>query len=247
MNKLFRLKYAFNAWIRGYVNEAITAFGHVSSRPHFPSTRFLIFTGGRTGSTLLQSLLESHPLIHCDGEILKGKMFDPLRHVERKMERCRLPSYGFKLLSYQLRDVQTGVKDKRRFIQALCEKGFRIIYLERRNKTLQAKSVALAMHADLWHTKGKAPPLRKKVAIPQVELDRITREIQALTAFEKEVLQGSEFLHLYYEDHLMSPSRQQRSMPLIFDWLGVPPHHVETDLRKLRSEKYIRAVPSSQF
>src|SRR3954447_2731260 len=73
-----------------------------------PKRRFVIVCLPRTGSQLLVSLLASHPVIRCDGEVLKSRhtrvspeVFLASRSVlARRRRGCR--AYGFKGLIVDL-------------------------------------------------------------------------------------------------------------------------------------------------
>ena len=71
-----------------------------------PSTRFVIFAQGRTGSSLLRSLLNAHPEVRTEGEILGRPVIDPVRFVERHATVSSPPVFGFKVKIYQLSDIQ---------------------------------------------------------------------------------------------------------------------------------------------
>jgi hypothetical protein len=94
--------------------------------------RFIIYGLGRCGSTLLGNLLNSVSQIHCDREILHDPVRSPRLHIEKCASRCELPVYGFKLLQYQIREVQS-IKQPEKFLLNLHEVGFKFIYLSRRN------------------------------------------------------------------------------------------------------------------
>lgn len=202
-------------------------------RRRIPVVRFVIFTGGRTGSTLLSTLLDSHPDIHCEGEILKGRVMHPLSYIKNKSELSPSSVYGFKLLSYQLRDVQNSITDKKAFLQHLAEEGFEIIYLEREDKKRQAISLAYAMYTDYWHDTGNSRRKKPVVLIPEEMLTRLEAEIQKLAEFEKEVLSGIKHLHITYESDLDEEHQREQTLKKIFKMLGVPYHLAHSPNRRV--------------
>ncbi|GAB4250755.1 MAG: hypothetical protein Kow0027_14320 [Saprospiraceae bacterium] len=237
MNTLFRVKYYFNSYWRGYATEAWHYLRSPFVPKKKPSCRFLIFTGGRTGSTLLRTLLNSHPDIHCEGEILKGRMLDPLRFVNSKSNQSRGRVYGFKLLSYQLRDVQHAIKDKKAFLKSLADEGFKIIYLERRDKKRQALSVAYAMHTDYWHDTGSGNSNKPKAAISEAQLTQLEDEIRKLTDFEKEILEGLDYRHLIYEEDLLKEDLREATLKALFKQFGVPYRATYSPNKKVLTEQ----------
>ncbi len=82
-------------------------------------TRFVIYGQWRTGSTLLASLLDSHPQVRCYGELfhlqqwqgrlhsrIQGLAFrHPLAYLMTRMFLARRPVVGFKLASRRNRDL----------------------------------------------------------------------------------------------------------------------------------------------
>lgn len=108
-------------------------------QPRLPSQRFAIFGRGRSGSTVLTSLLNAHRHISCEGEILHDRVFFPRLHIDWCASRCQSEVYGFKLLSYQLRDVQP-IGNPARFLRSLYDGGYQFIYLTRRNLLFHALS-----------------------------------------------------------------------------------------------------------
>jgi fatty acid/phospholipid biosynthesis enzyme len=65
-----------------------------------PSTRFVIFAQGRTGSTLLTSTLDTHPQITCNDEIRSDKSIsDAVRRKRGASEQSTLLRLSCKNLS----------------------------------------------------------------------------------------------------------------------------------------------------
>lgn len=102
------------------------------------NTNFLIFCQGRTGSTLLQDMLDQHPQLRCEGEIMQKKYLKPYRYIEGKSKIYKTKAYGFKVLPQQIR-IQ-GFGNSTPFIHYLYNKGWKIIYVRRKNYIRQALS-----------------------------------------------------------------------------------------------------------
>ena len=113
MNSLFRIKYYLKSNFKGYLEETVFKLRTLFYQERQFESKFVLFGGGRNGSTLLVSLLNSHPDIYCDGEILVGKLRSPFKHIKRRMQSSPKSIYGFKLLSYQLKEIQNSIDDKK--------------------------------------------------------------------------------------------------------------------------------------
>ena len=81
------------------------------------------------GSTLIASLLDAHPAIRCEGELLMHRLLLPLTYVDGRCGaagRTGTSAYGFKILTHHLmRD--RGIADPRPFIAKLRDRGYRAV------------------------------------------------------------------------------------------------------------------------
>ena len=79
---------------------------------------------GRSGSTLLVSLLDSHSQIFCDNEIYHRKVFAPWKYLRLRSRMGGKPVYGFKLLTYHL-GLTLGMEKSQfnDYLRELHEKG----------------------------------------------------------------------------------------------------------------------------
>lgn len=117
---------------------------------------FVIFGQPRTGSTLLVKLMQSHPLVQCDGEVLNRNRWQqgwhpylyylarvfPEPYVLRKPAHCAKTVYGFKLLYPQ-------IVAPRRLLYILNRLGWQMIHIQRRelfNLALSQKVTQLTRH-----------------------------------------------------------------------------------------------------
>ena len=214
----------------GYLYEAAQHL-RPTRRTRPPEKRFVIFARGRSGTTLLVSLLNRHPLISCDNEILRRRAARPLRLIRRRMALTETPIYGFKLLSYQLQSVQTHLADKRAVLERLVEEGHHIIYVKRRNLLRHALSNLYARHRKQWHqTDADASALRMRLD-PDDLLHWLNGSAQ-LEQFEREMLDGLPHVALAYEDDLRDARHHGATLRRITTRLGLPPVAPNTSLRK---------------
>lgn len=212
------------------------AFGRLAAEP-----RFVIVTVGRTGSELLVSLLNSHPQITCDGEILELRQPFPGLVVFSRALRARLHghAYGFKLLSRHAR--QHYPYNPAPFVQRFHERGFRIIVLDRRDRLEQAMSVIRAEGRPAHHRRSddaRFAPLR----IDPVAILTALFLIEEGVAFVHETLKAIPKLELVYEDDLREASQQQRTVDRVCSFLGLEPAPVQTELLRLTPRSVVDQV-----
>lgn len=194
--------------------------------------RFVILTTGRTGSELLVSLLDSHPRITCDSEILSIPRAFPRRLVLRRsaLARSRGCAYGFKLVAEHAR-LQSP-HDRAGFLRGFAERGFRIVVLERRDLLQQAVSSVRGLETGHHHR------ARDQVEFTPMRVDPVAL-LCSLAWFEdagnfiRSALEGVPVLDVVYEDDLLEREAQQRTADRVCAFLGLPAAPVKTDLVKL--------------
>jgi len=174
-----------NAYYAGYAYEAAQHLRPtVRSTP--PETRFVLFARGRSGTTLLLSMLNAHPAVEADGEILRRRALCPLQLVKQCEAQTQASVYGFKLLSYQLRSLQTHLPDRRAFLEALVEQGYRVLYLRRQNLLRHALSGLYAEHRRRWHQTETDAADRPAIRVRRDDLFRWLDGSAQLRRFEQE-------------------------------------------------------------
>ncbi len=241
------MRYKLSAFYLGYplaLRDKVTRLG----TPAFdPPQKFVIFTSGRSGSTLLVDLINSNPNVHCDLELLKRRTFAPMSLIKTHAKCSTQDTYGFKLLSYQLKNVQTHIRNKWMFLDDLVNKeGYRLIHLEREDKAKQALSIIYAFYRGKWHNQKGS----KQKEVLQFELNpevlyKFIKESEILREFEAEMLQGQEYLYISYERHL-TPDKRAESIQKISDWIGIDAVKPETSLRKATPSKLSTMISNKQ-
>lgn len=113
-------------------------------------THFAIVSMGRTGSTLLANLLNSHPHIECRGELFhpimgnyKNFSLPPSKFLRRHAYETRLPIRGFKM-PWDWIPLYPSVFDY------FAAQNYRIIRLVRENALEQFLSAKLARLNNSW-------------------------------------------------------------------------------------------------
>lgn len=203
--------------------------------------KFVIFAQGRTGSTLLVNLLDKHPDIKCDSEILHfkrvGKLFFPIKFVKSKAKLCEKDYYGFKVKIYQL---NSNIKPSQninpeKFIANLHKSGWKVIYLKRKNLLRQVISNRVRGKSGRPHFWTD-----EKVIIPKINIDYgiLIEGIKRREGYlidEEKILKNVPHLKVVYEDDLLND--KTKIMKKIFKYLGVSYYPVKTDLKRTSKDK----------
>jgi LPS sulfotransferase NodH len=211
--------------------------------------RFVLYAPPRTGSTLLGSLLGSHPQIVWDGEPLhptrwrspKRQAVYPLvlRHhqwflmakalrVWPQAYGCKLPWSEFDLLLKTASPMNA------------C--GWKAIYLTRRDAFGQFLSLLVARQSNRWQRLQHQVFEPPKVFIP---VEDMLAEMQSWMAQREEMerkLEKIPHVELVYEDDLADPANWQRAADRVFHFLGLPPVPVSTKLDKVWKQPYSEIV-----
>ncbi len=230
--------------IYGYVREfGCYAKRYFKQKSFEPSTRFLIFGRGRSGSTLLVSLLNSCPGLYCDKEILNRKVLSPRRFVDCRSGLFQKDIYGFKLLSYQLRSVQAV--SPLDFLTGLNDTGYKTIFLIRENALRQCLSKMYAAHRSQWHQKEKQKKV-EKMTVDLIQLKNNLEESKRLENFEYSLMDRLPHLTISYEQDLLIQEQHENTIQKISQYLGIPDFTPRTDLKKITTEDFSDFITNSE-
>jgi hypothetical protein len=194
--------------------------------------RFLVLCTSRTGSELLVSLLNAHPRIVCDSEILGHEVLFPRRFIEGRAVRARRDgarAYGFKLQVNQLQDVQR-LGDPAAYLAGLHRRGHRIYRLRRRNLLKQVLSFARTKRSVTHLTVGETHPCPGPLEVDPADVLAGLTHTERLERVADHVLAGVPHTALVYEDDLADPPSQERTLNRMFDDLGVGRYEVRPTL-----------------
>lgn len=194
--------------------------------------RFVIVTIGRTGSELLVSLLQSHPEIMCDSEVLHRPRPFPGQLILRRsaMARLRGQAYGFKLLTHHASAIRP--KDPAGYLQSFHQRGFRLVALERRDWLQQSISSLRTMKAPLHNTRDDRARFAPVRTAPEAILAGLYLIEEAVT-FLHSALAEVPTISLVYEEDLEDEEKQQRTIDRICAELGLPPAAITTNLVRI--------------
>ena len=228
----FDLRYFLSTRFLGYPFELKTWLNQCFTTEKKPEKKMVIFSTGRSGSTLLVELLNSFPSVFCDTELLKRRLVDPLKLIDARARQSHQDIYGFKLLSYQLRDIQSSIHNKSNFLKCLHINGYQPIYLYRENKLQQAISSILAMTQSRWHS----TQIRNSDASITIDINVLAntiKEMESLAQYERNLLKNIPHLSLSYEQDLEQAEALHFTMQKLSDYLGQPFIEPNITLKKL--------------
>ena len=216
---------------KGYLKESIVYSTYLLRSKRIPSTKFVIYGYGRSGSNLLVDLLNTHPSIYCDYELWSKKVLFPVRYIKYCEALSKKDVYGFKLFSshFRIQNVDNPIE----FMAELYGNGYAIISLKRHNILRQSLSVLYAVERRKFHhkkTEGRQIQIRM-----MVDMDKLFEElkfIDQLNRLEEQILKEFPYLRLYYEDDLLDEEKHQETVNKICDYLGIPCASVETYLER---------------
>ena len=195
--------------------------------------RFVILSRGRSGSNLLGSLLDAHPGVTCDGEILNRRRRHSHRFVDGRARASRARGdlgYGFKILSRDLWE-RAGLEDARPFLQAFHRAGYRFLLLHRRNPLRSAISYEHALRRGFKQRQDTQSPRGPL----EVDIDRVIAWIAGeawVRDYCSRSLEGIDHLTLTYEDDLADTAAERTTSTRVLGWLGLPDSPLEPGLRK---------------
>ncbi|MFK7983623.1 MAG: sulfotransferase [Saprospiraceae bacterium] len=205
--------------------------------------KFVIYGQGRTGSTLLTDLLNSHPQIACTNELFhrwrslfEGKAWFPYRYL-RGMEVQASPYIFFFFFKiYQLIRVQKI--DPEDFLNRLEARGYQIIYLRRNNFLEHALSgiIRRRRNSSSFFKKGytyQENPFEVSIEVLKKELN-YRADNQEL---ELKYLEGRKYLEVIYERDLKDSKEHQKISNTLFNYLGLESVKVETKLQKINKKR----------
>jgi LPS sulfotransferase NodH len=235
-----KLRRELEKHLRGYMSEAVLYASYSLKAKSDPQTKFMIFCYQRTGSTLLVNLLDSHPLVHCEGELLLNRLASPRRYIACRAATSPGQAFGFKLQPHHF--TYQGIRDPQEFVAWLDSSGYRIIKLTRRNYFRAALSLYYAITTGKFHQVGVPDGQgQEKLTVDPQELLAKIAWIEHSSQLLDSYTGAFPYLELVYEEHLMAEGQHQATVDLICDWLGLAHAPV--------GSKYVKMMPQdiSQF
>lgn len=202
--------------------------------------RVLIFGLGRTGSTLLEDLLQSTGYFEANGELFRPSeplQLKPLEYFEAKANGCS-KHFISHIKVYQMESVVQSELTKREFLEGLLERGWQFIYLTRSNKLKHYLSSMRAQESSTYHTEVRLPAFTTSVDCAQFKhgVDQLVK----WEAEELELLDKLPYLPIEYERQLENGLSHSSTIKTIMNFLELPQRKAET-----KHQKVIRGELSS--
>ncbi len=209
-----------------------------------PENRFVIYTRGRTGSTVLTELLNCHPKIFCDVEIFNyiychSRIKYPRQYIKSCSKRASIYGkevYGFKVKIAQLR-YEHLYSDYDRILAGLSESGWKFIHLKRVNYLRHKLSSLIAAETKILHLRNGDIAEQKKIT---VDFDTIMEGItygEEVERTEEENLRNIPHIKVIYETDILDNSKHQETADKCFEYLGLKSHPVSTDLKRITTDR----------
>lgn len=200
----------------------------------FQQRRLLIFGLGRTGSTVLEDLLQSTGYFKAHGELFNPSeplQNDPVQYFIEKANQCGDKHFISHVKLYEMESVDQSGMSKRDFLEALLGHGWQIIYLTRTNKLKHNLSSYRAHETSIFHTEKVLPPVA--MTIDCFKFKHGVKHLISWGNEERELLNGLPYLEIEYERHLENGLSHQSAVKTILDYVGLPHRIAQTKHKKV--------------
>lgn len=208
---------------------------------HRDFTRFIILSRSRTGSNLLASLLNSHPQVAVDGEILgrlEGR--DPARVLGGAFARQGrlIRAKGLKIFYYHPLDAEGAPVWER----LAADPKLRVLHLKRKNllRVLVSRKIAEARNA--WSSAqrdSRGLGEDKAAFIGADEVRRVFDQTREWERWGDSLFERHVVVSLHYEDLDRDPDEV---LAPVFESLGVPPARLSTEFQRQNPEPLRRLI-----
>ena len=220
-----------------YRGRELMAYASYYGRPQpDDQVRVVIFAQGRTGSTLLESLLASTGYFKLNGELLNtdsGEALLPSQFV-RGLSKQIPENFNIHVKVYQWTRDRKHPVDPVDFLSTLHEEGWRVIYLRRENKVQHALSNIVAEARGQYHKQNDTAESLRLHIDPDNFIEAIRDRIR-FEEHERQVLQNVDYHEVVYETDLLPRDAQQNTANHILDFLELERRSVTTPHRKVNT------------
>ncbi|MEM6521234.1 MAG: hypothetical protein AAF892_05185 [Cyanobacteria bacterium P01_D01_bin.71] len=216
---------AFSNWLdHSRRTEELLSYLAEYTRTSLPEQkRLIIFAQGRTGSNLLENLLVSTGYFRKNGEKLntqyKQEIRFPISYLSGLSKLRPQRHFICRVKPYHLTEDRKNPVDPVRFLQALSDRGWQMVYLKRENKVMHALSNLIAEARSGYH---KFDDQREHLTIT-VDCMYFSQWVEKRLHFEQveeEVLTHfQDYESVVYEDDLEKPAAHPATVARVLDFL----------------------------
>jgi hypothetical protein len=237
-----RIRYSGAVLTARAVGLELSSYARLVVRRARPArTLFIILTAGKTGSTLLVDLLNSHPAIRCDQEVLSHPVLMPQRLLAARTALAGREAYGFKL---RLPHLETqGFPHPAAALQGWHADGWKIVHLVRGSLLRRTvSSIVASRRPSPHHTRRDGPVKLKPLRLDVDELLARMGRQHAISRAEQAALANLPRLTVSYEEDLVDAARHQPALERVFAFLGLAPAPVRTQYVRIVAEPLDRLI-----
>ncbi len=192
--------------------------------------KFIILSAGRSGSTMLESVLQQHDDITCNDEVLRTDDI-PTWDLGAKIT-------GFKCLAQHIHPSSSNTRGRLFLKELETDKSIKIIYLKRIDEVARAASMLITKQITKWHRwKGD------EFEVPKVYLDpnSLIREIlssRQIELYARNATVGHDWLETTYETLC---NNYTNTIKAAFCFLGAEPIAFES-----KTDKFLKCKLEDQ-
>jgi LPS sulfotransferase NodH len=209
--------------------------------PNRNGKKIILFAQGRTGSSLVESLLCSTGYFEPTNEpfnvIRKGEVWFPKLFIRGYAKMNKSPNFLFHVKFYQLKYDRKRPVIPRDFLDYLVSHGWEILFLNRSNKILHTLSLMVMLKRG---QSGKKDDKDENLKL-DLDLEQFEYLAKMRVDYEKEemeIIKGLEYFEFNYEKDLLDSSKHQDTINRILDYLNLPKKEVNTRMRKVNNKSF---------
>ena len=223
---------SFEKRFGGYISEAKLSVTYPCQTRRESPHKFFIYTHQRSGSTLLVNLLDSHPMIDCEGELILDPMLSPMSHIAKRQRTSKAEAFGFKLQPHHF--TYQNINNPDIFLQKLAQSDYKTIILKRRNLFRAALSLLYAINSGIFYRDNRYGEVQSsKIFIDPDDLLENIKWIEHNIELLDRYSNNNPHLELIYEDDLLDNASHQGTVNRVCDYIGIPRANVEANLVRI--------------
>lgn len=200
--------------------------------------KLFIFGQGRSGSTLLESLLKSTNYFNSYGELLgpcPREVSNPFNYLSGLAKRSQ-KHFLFHLKIYHLSRERKNKIDPADFLHQLHADGWKMIYIKRNNVIEQQLSNYLAEKRENYHKYDDEQEALSLVIDCEEFVEKVTERLRFLET-EQRILSNIPHIEVVYERDLLEGGAHQKTINNILTFLALPNISVKTTLKKVNRQQ----------